>query len=151
MSQSDPFSLGCPCGGTSKDENRGRPTVEPGNFTGAVSPSFSLAPGPLGTNNCRREHECQSLQYAEAPRAATLVKSQGGPRDGRAGGSVGGAGRAQGHRSPSMNRIVRLFRAAHGPSGTWPATASSTSLGRRSGVGVDPGAADDADAGPGRE
>src|SRR3954471_3766013 len=29
--------------------------------------------------------------------------------------------------------------------------ASSASLGRRSGVGVDPGAADDADAGPGRE
>src|SRR3954452_12091573 len=45
-----------PLRGTSKDENRGRSPVEPGNVTGAVSPSFSLAPGPLGTNNCRREH-----------------------------------------------------------------------------------------------
>src|SRR3954447_20293587 len=49
-----------PLRGTSKDENRGRSPVEPGSLTGAVSPSFSLAPGPLGTNNCRREHECQS-------------------------------------------------------------------------------------------
>src|SRR3954454_7146839 len=60
-----------PLRGTSKDENRGRPPGEPGSLTGAVSPSFSLAPGPLGTNNCRREHECQSLRYAKAPRAAT--------------------------------------------------------------------------------
>src|SRR4051812_20870594 len=60
-----------PLRGTSKDENRGRPPVEPGNVTGAVSPSFSLAPGPLGTNNCRCEHECQSLRCAKVPRATT--------------------------------------------------------------------------------
>src|SRR3569833_3810040 len=60
-----------PLRGTSKDENRGRSPGEPGNVTGAVSPSFSLAPGPLGTNNCRHEHECQSLRCAKAPRAAT--------------------------------------------------------------------------------
>src|SRR3954451_4143552 len=87
-----------PLRGTSKDENRGRSPVEPGNVTGAASPSFSLAPGSLGTNNCRREHECQSLRCAKTPRAATLITSQGGPRDGRTGGSVRGAGRAQGHR-----------------------------------------------------
>src|SRR5688572_2562947 len=65
-----------PLRGTSKEENRGRSPVEPGNVTGAVSPSFSLAPGSLGTNNCRREHECQSLRYAEAPRAATPGSSR---------------------------------------------------------------------------
>src|SRR4051794_20890109 len=66
-----------PLRGTNKDENRGRrPPVEPGNVTGAVSPSFSLALGPLGTNNCRREHECQSLRCAEAPRVAAPGSSR---------------------------------------------------------------------------
>src|SRR3954467_7815437 len=87
-----------PLRGTSKDENRGRSPVEPGNVTGAVSPSFSLAPGPLGTNNCRREHECQSLDTQRPHGRPPWFKSQGGLRDGRAGGSVRGAGRAQGHR-----------------------------------------------------
>src|SRR4051794_12039909 len=66
-----PIQSRMPLRGTSKDENCGRSPVEPGNVTGAVSPSFSLAPGPLGTNNCRREHECQSLRCAKTPRAAT--------------------------------------------------------------------------------
>src|SRR3954466_12652453 len=56
-----------PLRGTSKDENRGRSPVEPGNVTGAVSPSFSLAPGPLGTNNCRREHECLRSSIRRGP------------------------------------------------------------------------------------
>src|SRR3954468_6505370 len=66
-----------PLRGTSKDENRGRSPVEPGNVTGAVSPSFSLAPGSLGTNNCRREHECQSLRTQRPHRRPPLIQVAG--------------------------------------------------------------------------
>src|SRR3954449_11625312 len=57
-----PAQIGMPLRGTSKDENRGRSPVEPGMSLVPVSPSLRLAPGPLGTNNCRHEHECQSLR-----------------------------------------------------------------------------------------
>src|SRR4051794_19566129 len=49
-----------PLRGTSKDENRGRSPVEPGNVTGAVSPSFSLAPGPLVLRSSKQVGEATS-------------------------------------------------------------------------------------------
>src|SRR3954468_18192562 len=64
--------------GTSKDENRGRSPVEPGMSLVPVSPSLRLAPGPLGTNNCRHEHECQSLPTQRPLGRPPLVNPQGG-------------------------------------------------------------------------
>src|SRR3954452_3678902 len=43
-----------------------------------VSPSLRLAPGPLGTNNCRHEHECQSLRTQRSLGRPPLVNPQGG-------------------------------------------------------------------------
>src|SRR3954465_1611442 len=67
-----------PLRGTSKDENRGRSPVEPGMSLVPVSPSLRLAPGPLGTNNCRHEHECQSLRTQRPLGRPPLVNPQGG-------------------------------------------------------------------------
>src|SRR4051812_7093622 len=63
----------------------------PTSLTSPYAPQGSTT-AVLGTNNCRREHECQSLRYAETPRTATPCQSAGRARDGRTGGSVRGAG-----------------------------------------------------------
>src|SRR3954452_12168604 len=48
-----------PLRGANGDENRARPPVRARVLSGAVSPQLRLAPGPLGTNDCCYEHECQ--------------------------------------------------------------------------------------------
>src|SRR3954449_3976632 len=80
-----------PLRGISKDENRGRSPVEPGNVTGAVSPSFSLAPGPLVPRPATFAHSGPLWDTAHARRRERAGQKTVRPHGCRVASSVLGA------------------------------------------------------------
>src|SRR5688572_29105866 len=69
--------IGMPLRGTSKDENRGRSPVEPGNVTGAGEPVARIGAGASGHQQLSPRARVSESSNAEAPWAATPGRSVG--------------------------------------------------------------------------